>query len=1083
VRCPYNTMKSQLAKSQALQQTLESVKGRARSTFIGGVADCLRGIVYSYLASELENDVFIITSSDNCFRLYSELAGLKDAFLIKGEVLFYPEDDSIIYNTIQASKETSRIRAKVYEQAFKTGRKIIITDINAAMEKIPSSEKVRKFRLALTIGKTLDINKISEVLNENKYNRVLKVEDVFEYSVRGSIIDIFSPDYDYPVRIELFGDEIESLRFFSLETYSTTKNLESAELLLFNPGGKFRDETASILDYFPAKDTVLIIDDVDAVKADMLEKMEKIGKYLQEGDAGRNMFTLREIFKKIAGYRKIRTYSTGRRAGPTLKTKANPHFKRDTNILFEYLRDLVETGYNTCIISDNEAEETHLKDIIGEYAKKQDIPLLAGIEFLSAESGEGCVMPDIKLCIISNREIFERYKGNVAARKEKKFLRPVRHFTELKEKDYIVHREHGIGVFEGIRTLEADSRESDFILIRYAGDDKLYLPIDRIDMIDKYVGSERLPALSKLGTGAWRKTKAEIALELKQIASELLEIYAKREMTKGISYQRDDSAQTEFENAFIYEETPDQDRAIDDVKRDMESVKQMDRLVCGDAGFGKTEVALRAAFKAVNFGKQAFLLTTTTLLAQQHFNTFRDRLADYPIRVEMLSRLVKPGKRKSVIEDLKTGKVDVLIGTHAALNDKIEFSDLGLVVVDEEQHLGAKKKEYLRKKHAQADILTLTATPIPRTLYFSLAGIRDISIINTPPPGKKPIEVYIITERLNAVKEIILREILRRGQVFYVHNNIKTIHQVHETFSKALPEVRFKTAHGRMEKSALERIMADFLAKKFDVLITTTIIEAGLDMPDVNTIMISNAERFGLSQLYQLKGRVGRRDRQAYAYLMVKDPVMLTDTAKERLRAIESYVDPGAGFEIAMKDLEIRGAGHVLGTKQHGNMEKVGFEMYCSMLEDAVAKLKGGEEAGDTNTQIKTMLQAYIPADYIWDTGEKLRIYRKLFLVNELVEIREMEKNLKDVWGEPPQEVRNILLVGALKATGKRIKAEDITYYGGRVDITWDEMHVKERDRLKKEFDKKGIKYKAPGRLLAFDAKTGEELMRILEQL
>lgn len=1076
-------MKQHLAKSQEIQKILASVKSSA-NTCTGGIGSCFAGILYSYITSEIENSVFIVTSSENIYSLYSEIAGLKEYFGTDADVLFYPEDDSIIYHNLQASKETSRLRAKVYEEIFKPGRKIIVTDINALVEKIPSPEKVKKFRLKLETGKTFDIQKVTEILADNRYNRVTKVEDVFEYSVRGSIIDIYSPDYDYPVRIELFGDEIESLRFFSLETYSTTKNIETAELLLFNPGGKFKDETASILDYFTAKDTLLIMDDVDVIKGEILEKIGKVEKYIESDDVKNNIFQVRDIFRKMAGLKKLKTYSTARHKKEIkLKPRDNPPFNRDINRFFDYIRDLSDSGYHICVISDNEGETKHLREEISKYSEANSLKLGASLEFLNANSCAGCSLPSIKLAFVSNREIFERYKGKVAMRKREKYLRPVRHFTELKEKDFIVHREHGIGVFEGIKTLEVDNTKADFILIRYLGDDKLYLPIYKIDMIDRYIGSEKAPALSKLGTGTWRRTKEDIQKELKMIAAELLEIYAQRQLAKGVAFQQDDHMQAAFEDAFIYDETKDQAKAIDDVKRDMESVKQMDRLVCGDAGFGKTEVALRAAFKAVNFGKQVFLLTTTTLLAQQHYNTFRERMADYPIRVEMISRLITPAKRKETESDLREGKVDIVVGTQAALNDRIEFNDLGLIVVDEEQHLGAKAKEYLRKKHTQADILTLTATPIPRTLYFSLAGIRDISVINTPPPAKKPIEVYIITERLSSEKEIILREVLRKGQVFYVHNNVKNLGQVYENLSKALPEIQFKTAHGRMEKKELEKIMSDFLAKKYDVLITTTIVESGLDMPDVNTIMISNAERFGLSQLYQLKGRVGRRDRQAYAYLMVKDPVMLTDIARERLRAIESYVDPGAGFTIAMKDLELRGAGNVLGTKQSGNMEKIGFDLYCRMLEEAVEKLKGGESASDVDTAIKAGFKAYIPEDYIWDSGEKLRIYRKLFLVKEFVEIKEMEKNLRDNWGEPPQEVFNILTVAALKAFGKKIRAEEISFYDNKVEIRWNELYVRVRESIKQALHKKGVRFKSPGTELAFEIKDRNELMGMVETL
>jgi transcription-repair coupling factor (superfamily II helicase) len=1052
------TMKERLSESPEIQRLLSLIKSGERNIFAESVGDSFKGILYSKIISETDKDIIIITSSEQLFGLYSEISSLRDYFKTGADILFYPEDDSLIYRNIQASREISKSRAKVYEIIFKKQRKILITDINAVVEKIPAAAEIKKFRVSLKTGDRLVPEKISEMLSGNKYERVLKVENVFEYSVRGSIIDIFSPDYDYPVRIELSGDTIESLRFFSTDTYSTTSHITSAELLLFNPGSKDKSETSSILDYFDSKNTLIITDDVDAIKGEIIDKIKKVEKYIGSGDIKENLFTLPAAFRKMAPFRKLKTFSVMKSThGVSFKLRLNPAFNRDIKVFFDYMRTLSDGGYFTWIISDNDGETMHLMELFEEYDKNNGVNLLKNTDFLSANFYSGCALPDAKACFISNREIFSRYRGKYAARRKDKNLKPVKHYMELKEKDFVVHREHGIGVFEGIKTMNIDDENSDFIYLRYDGDDKLYIPVYKIGMIDKYVGSETSPQLSRLGSGGWRKTKEEIQKQLHLMAEELLRIYARREVAGGIRYPGDDAAQKEFEDAFIYDETQDQETAIRDVKADMMKEKPMDRLVCGDAGFGKTEVAMRAAFKAVNSGRQVLVLTATTLLAQQHYFTFKERMADYPFNIKMLSRLVPQKEKTGILKEIKSGAVDILIGTSSVLGGLVEFRDMGLIIIDEEQHFGVKNKEHLRDKYPKADVLTLTATPIPRTLYFAMSGIRNISTITTPPPGKRAIETYIAEERPAIIKEIILREVLRKGQVFYVHNNIKTIFSVKEKLEQSLPGVRFRAAHGRMDKMQLEKIMVDLLKRKYDVLISTTIIESGLDLPDVNTIIVSSADRFGLSQLYQLRGRVGRRDRQAYAYLLVKDVKYLSGIAKERLRTIESYVDPGAGFKIAMKDMELRGAGNLLGTKQHGNMEKIGFELYCKMLEEAVARLSNADYDEEIDTKIKVDFKAFIPESYIWDSGEKLRVYRRLFAARTMDEIKEIGDYMKDAWGEVPQEVKNILFVAALKALGRKFKAYEIRAAENMIVIYWSEKPVEDAKKFA-EANKKTVK-------------------------
>jgi len=1071
-------MKQCLLNSSKIKKVFDELKKNNKNIKISGITQSIANIFYSFLGSETGKSVFVITPQEKSYNIAEAISSFTGLFDKKITTIYYPEDDSVIYKNIQSSVEVSKKRSEAYLQCFLSGNKIFVTDIDALVEKIPEVKKIKETLFLLKRGKKFDINTVLHYLNENNFERKIKIENYFEYAVRGSIIDIFSPGHDYPVRIELFGDEINSLRFFSLDNSTATKEIDEVEIFLYNTQRKDIHQNGCILDFFNPQNTLIILNNENELKKEILEKIQKIKKYLDINTIDENIFSLKEIYKKLKKYQKIRTSEINNNSLIKFDTGINPPFNKDINLLYNYAEEKILSGYKFFIFCDNNGEEKHLKEFFINKEKEEQKKITPFLNFFIADIDRGFVFYSAKLIVVSNKEVFERYYGDYEIKKRKRIYKPVKHFTELKENDYVVHHEYGIGIFKGVLTMDIENTKQDFIVIHYADTDKLYLPIYKIDLIDKYIGGEK-PALSKLGSRTFRKTKEEIKRQLREIARELLVIYARREIQPGIQFPADDELQKTFEDAFIYDETPDQIKAIEDVKRDMQSKKKMDRLICGDPGFGNTEVAIRASFKAINAGYQVIFLTSTTLLALQHFKTFSERLADYPVKIEMLSRLVTEIKKKEIYENLKKGNIDILIGTSAIFNKKLEFTNVGLVIIDEEQHFGVKAKEYIRKNFPSADFLTLTATPIPRTLYLSLSGIRDMSIINTPPVGKKPIEVYIMNERLNVVKELILREILRKGQVFYIYNNIHNIHKIYDILSSALPEIKFKIAHGRMKKNELEKIMFSFINREFDVLITTTIIESGLDLPDVNTIIISNAERFGLSQLYQLKGRVGRRDKQAYAYLLVKDFMSLSDSAKERLKAIESYIDPGDGFMIAMKDLEIRGAGSVLSTRQHGNMEKIGFELYCKLLDETIKRIKGIEIEEEINTKINVDFKAYVPESFIWDSSEKLRIYRKIFKSRTKDDIEELEKEIVDIWGAIPEELKNILYVGLLKIFGRRFKISDITLKGNNLVLMWEEKNTGFIKDLKEKLTKDQIFIE--NNKATINIKNREEIINLIE--
>lgn len=636
-------------------------------------------------------------------------------------------------------------------------------------------------------------------------------------------------------------------------------------------------------------------------------------------------------------------------------------------------------------------------------------------QIMNASLSSGFEMPDEKMAIITEKELFnhqpKKRRHQTLANAER-----LKSYNELKPGDYVVHVNHGIGKFIGMQTMEVDGKHQDYITIEYRDDGRLFIPVTQLDMVQKYVSAEgKSPKINKLGGNEWQKTKRKVQSNIEDIADDLIDLYAKREAEKGFAFPKDDSMQNDFDNAFPYPETPDQLRSVDEIKRDMEKPHPMDRLLVGDVGFGKTEAALRAAFKAVEAGKQVVFLAPTTLLVQQHFETMKERFEGFPVNIGVLSRFQTRKQSKETIEKLEDGSLDIVVGTHRLLSKDVKFHDIGLLIIDEEQRFGVKHKEKIKELKANVDVLTLTATPIPRTLNMSMLGVRDLSLIETAPSNRYPVQTYVMEQNYEVIAGAIKREMARGGQVFYLHNRVEDMDQVAGQLQALVPDARIATAHGRMNETQMEGVIADYLAGEYDVLVTTTIIETGVDMPNTNTLIVENADRYGLSQLYQIRGRVGRSNRVAYAYLMYRPNKVLTEVGEQRLEAIKNFTELGSGFKIAMRDLSIRGAGNLLGKQQHGFIDSVGFDLYTQMLNDAVAKKRGHTKAEKTNSEVNLALEAYLPADYITDQRQKVELYKRIRQIDSLENYQEVRSELLDRFGKYPQEVSNLLDISLLK--------------------------------------------------------------------
>jgi transcription-repair coupling factor (superfamily II helicase) len=950
---------------------------------------------------------------------------------------------------------------------------LIIAPIDALLTRVLPPQALAPQVVRLTWAQTVDAETLATQLTAMGFTREALVESPGEFAIRGSIIDIFPPDAELPWRLDLFGDEIEQIRKFDPGTQRSQpldREIEAVEILpsaIIGPklDWLMRGERLTSVFNFLTEDTIILIDGPSRIEQRLLHFDDTATRHWndiqkpREHDAanffvehrltpGAWLLSALQAREAIAGFRTISlaTISADDDASLELtpthavkKISVNMHsFESIPSQFTEYvglIRERQRKGHWVIIVCDNNGQVLRLDELLreqevsalpvtqdsnpglirnalpmGAQAEGRDVILCIG------ELHEGFYSNDAGLFVVTDREIFGRYKKRHIYRKAFRG-KPVANPAEIQRGDYVVHMEHGIGLFERIRRQEVDGHMAEFLELTYQEGDKLLVPVDKLHQIQKYASADgKVPALDKLGSKRWDARRRKSMEAVRKMAGELLELYARRAAAEGFAYNPDSTWQNEFEASFIYQETPDQLKAIDDVKRDMIAPKPMDRLVCGDVGYGKTEVAIRAAFKALTEGRQVALLAPTTLLVQQHFNTFVERFADYPFKVGMLSRFRSAKQQREELELLEQGALHLMVGTHRILSKDVKFKDLGLLIVDEEQRFGVAQKEKIKQLRANVDILTLSATPIPRTLYMALSGLRDLSIITTPPADRHPIKTRTIHWDREAIEEAILRELNRGGQVYFIHNRIETIHDVAATLHDIVPNAKMIVAHGQMEENKLEQIMMDFIGGKHDILISTTIVENGIDIPNVNTIIINRADAFGLAQLYQLRGRVGRDVRQAYAYLILPPGQAITPTAIKRLEALEEFTDLGVGFSIAMRDMEIRGTGNILGREQHGAITDIGFEMYCRMLEEAVGELKGQPVAEPLwPVEIKVSVDQFFPDEYIPIESQRIRFYKDVAGARTLPDIDLLVEELVDRYGALPPQAVNLVNVARLK--------------------------------------------------------------------
>ena len=1077
-----NLILKELEKSVKYSDFINNLENKKSPIAISGLTGVAEASIIAKCLEQTKRPIFVVT--------YNEIQAqtlVNDLKFFTEDVSYLPKKEIITYDYIAESKNLPYERIEILNKIYKKQKTIIVTSVETIKQKIISKEALYKNTLNFKVGDRCDLEVLKQKLIDLGYQRFDLIDGRGEFSVRGGIIDISTTE-NVGIRIELWGDEIDSIRHFNIISQRSIDNIEKIEIfpaheyilenqieeVTKNISQNVYSETISekveadlekirngeyiskidryFNSFYKKQETILeYLDDKCVVFVDEFNKVSQRSENIEQDnentikaliektriipDSLKNYVGTEGLETNIEKYQTIYLDKLDDRfkngiESYDFKYKELNYFKSGIDLFINDINNFKKQNKKVYIVVDTKEKAEKIKKMLAEYdilsiyyenlnktilnQDKNTVIITLG------KISKGFYSIDLNQVVMVASELVDGTR-TIKKRKSETFRQGEKVvFADLKVGDYVVHRRYGIGIYIGVNTITADNTTRDYLKLKYAGDDILYIPTNSLDEIRKYVGGEEIGLkLNKLGSKDWEKTTNKVRNNLRAVAKELIELYARREKAKGYAFSKDTQWQKQFEEAFPYAETDDQLRCIDEVKKDMENEKPMDRLLCGDVGYGKTEVAIRAAFKAVMDHKQVVYLAPTTVLAKQQYETFKERMKEFPIRVDVLNRFRTTKDKNRIIKEMKLGEIDILIGTHRVLGKDIEFKDLGLLIIDEEQRFGVKAKEKIKQYKTNVDVLTMTATPIPRTLHMSIVGVRDMSVIYEPPQNRKPVQTYVLEYDAEVVKEAITKELERNGQVFYLFNNVEEISLKADKVSRLIPEAKVGFAHGRMTGEEIEDIMEDFVEGKINVLVCTTILESGIDIPNANTIIMENADRVGLAQLYQLRGRVGRSDKQGYAYITYRKDKMLSEVADKRLKAIKEFTEFGSGFKIAMRDLEIRGAGSLIGEIQHGHLEEVGYDTYCRILDEVLKEEQGLKVEEDISCQIDLNVTSFIPDSFISDQNQKIEIYQDIALCKNEEDIRNVIDEIIDRFGNMPNEIENLLEISRIKQLAK----------------------------------------------------------------